>query len=63
MASVPGPDGAARTVVEAAIADLGFRPVWLGDGLVFTRGWNRRLGLRLLTDLDDLPPQESQGEL
>jgi 8-hydroxy-5-deazaflavin:NADPH oxidoreductase len=73
-----GPDGAARTVVEAAIADLGFRPVWLGDGpdavaiadalarlwfrLVFTRGWNRRLGLRLLTELDDLPPQESQGE-
>ena len=61
-----GPDGPARTIVETAIADLGFRPIWLGDGpdaiaiadalarlwihLVFARGWNRRLGLRLLTD-------------
>jgi predicted dinucleotide-binding enzyme len=61
-----GPDGPARTIVETAIADLGFRPIWLGEGsdaiaiadalarlwihLVFARGWNRRLGLRLLTD-------------
>lgn len=66
-----GPDGTARTMVETAIADLGFRPVWLGDGpgavaiadalarlwfqLVFTRGWDRRLGLRLLTDTGDIP--------
>ena len=61
-----GPDGPARTIVETAIADLGFRPIWLGEGpdaiaiadalarlwihLVFARGWSRRLGLRLLTD-------------
>ena len=69
-----GPDGTARTVVETAIADLGFRPIWLGDGpeavaiadalarlwfqLVFTRGWNRRLGLRLLTDAGDIPDKQ-----
>jgi hypothetical protein len=63
-----GPDGPARTVVDTAIADLGFRPIWLGEGpdavaiadalarlwiqLVFTRGWDRRLGLRLLTDTE-----------
>ena len=72
-----GPDGPARTTVEAAIADLGFRPIWLGAGpdavavadalarlwihLVFARGWNRRLGLRLLTDTDN--PAGAQGEL
>ena len=69
-----GPDGPARAVVETAIADLGFRPIWLGDGpdavalvdalarlwvhLVFARGWNRRLGLRLLTDIDDTPADQ-----
>jgi 8-hydroxy-5-deazaflavin:NADPH oxidoreductase len=63
-----GPDGDARDLVETAIADIGFRPIWLGDGpdavaiadtlarlwiqLVFTRGWDRRLGLRLLTDTE-----------
>jgi predicted dinucleotide-binding enzyme len=66
-----GPDTSARAVVEQLIADLGFRPVWLGDGpealastdalarlwfqLAFTRGWGRRLGLRLLTAADDHP--------
>lgn len=70
-----GPDGSARAVVETAITDLGFRPVWLGDGpdalaiadasarlwihLVFARGWNRRLGLRLLTDIDDVPEKQA----
>jgi len=69
-----GPDGPARAVVDAALADLGFRPIWLGEGpdavaiadalarlwiqLVFTRGWNRRLGLRLLTDADDTPTDQ-----
>jgi 8-hydroxy-5-deazaflavin:NADPH oxidoreductase len=69
-----GPDGPARAVVDAAVSDLGFRPIWLGEGpdavaiadalarlwiqLVFTRGWNRRLGLRLLTDRDDTPAQQ-----
>jgi predicted dinucleotide-binding enzyme len=64
-----GPDTPARAVVEQLIADLGFRPVWLGDGpealastdalarlwfqLAFSRGWGRRLGLRLLTAADD----------
>jgi len=63
-----GPDDDARALVETAIADIGFRPIWLGDGpdavaiadalarlwiqLVFTRGWDRRLGLRLLTDAE-----------
>ena len=66
-----GPDDAARPVVARLVEDIGFRPVWLGDGpdalaiadasarlwihLVFARGWNRRLGLRLLTDIDDVP--------
>jgi predicted dinucleotide-binding enzyme len=82
-----GPDGPAREIVDTAISDLGFRPVWLGEGpdavaiadtlarlwihMVFTRGWNRRLGLRLLTEIDDIPtdrhqpatPAEPQGEL
>jgi 8-hydroxy-5-deazaflavin:NADPH oxidoreductase len=64
-----GPDTPARPVVEQLIADLGFRPVWLGEGpealastdalarlwfqLAFSRGWGRRLGLRLLTAADD----------
>jgi predicted dinucleotide-binding enzyme len=64
-----GPDVPARAVVDAALADLGFRPVWLGDGpdalattdalarlwfqLALGRGWGRRLGLRLLTADDD----------
>jgi 8-hydroxy-5-deazaflavin:NADPH oxidoreductase len=64
-----GPAGPAHDRVEAAIADLGFRPVWLGEDteafaaidaltrlwfrLAFSRGWGRRLGLRLLTDADD----------
>jgi predicted dinucleotide-binding enzyme len=72
-----GPDGPARTIVETAIVDLGFRPIWLGEGpdaiaiadalarlwihLVFTRGWHRRLGLRLLTDNET--PAGAQGEL
>ena len=72
-----GPDGPARTIVETAIADLGFRPIWLGEGpdaiaiadalarlwihLVFARGWSRRLGLRLLTDNES--PAGAQGEL
>lgn len=64
-----GPDAPARDLVEQLVADLGFRPVWLGDGpealaitdalaqmwfqLAFRRGWGRRLGLRLLTAADD----------
>ena len=66
-----GPDGPDRPIIETALADLGFRPVWLGDGpealattdalarlwfqLAFGRGWGRRLGLRLLTAADDGP--------
>jgi 8-hydroxy-5-deazaflavin:NADPH oxidoreductase len=70
-----GPDGTDRTTVERLVADLGFRPVWLGDGpdalaltdalarlwfqLAFTRGWGRRLGLRLLSSTDEpIPPRE-----
>lgn len=65
-----GPDGPHRPLIDAALADLGFRPVWLGDGpdalattdalarlwfqLAFARGWGRRLGLRLLTAADDV---------
>jgi predicted dinucleotide-binding enzyme len=64
-----GPDGPSRALVETAIADIGFRAVWIGDGpealattdalarlwfqLAFGRGWGRRLGLRLLTAVDD----------
>jgi 8-hydroxy-5-deazaflavin:NADPH oxidoreductase len=64
-----GPDTADRATVERLAAGLGFRPVWLGDGpdalaltdalarlwfqLAFTRGWGRRLGLRLLSSADD----------
>jgi len=64
-----GPDGPSRALVETAVADIGFRPVWIGDGpaalattdalarlwfqLAFGRGWGRRLGLRLLTADDD----------
>jgi predicted dinucleotide-binding enzyme len=66
-----GPDGAARGTVERLVGDLGFRPVWLGDGeaafastdalarlwfqLAFERGWGRRLGFRLLSAEDDAP--------
>ena len=61
-----GPDTAARATVARLVEDIGFRPVWLGDGpealaitdsltrlwfhLAFTQGWGRRLGWRLLTD-------------
>jgi predicted dinucleotide-binding enzyme len=64
-----GPDTAARATVARLVEDIGFRPVWLGDGpealaitdsltrlwfhLAFTQGWGRRLGWRLLTDQDD----------
>lgn len=66
-----GPDTADRATVARLVEDIGFRPVWLGDGpealaivdgltrlwfqLAFTRGWGRRLGWRLLTDRDDEP--------
>jgi predicted dinucleotide-binding enzyme len=66
-----GPDGTARESVERLAGDLGFRPVWLGDGeaafastdalarmwfqLAFERGWGRRLGFRLLSAEDDVP--------
>lgn len=66
-----GPDSPSRATVERLAADLGFRPVWLGDGpdalaltdalarlwfqLAFARGWGRRLGLRLLSGADDSP--------
>jgi 8-hydroxy-5-deazaflavin:NADPH oxidoreductase len=66
-----GPDGPARGTVERLVGDLGFRPVWLGDGeaafasadalarlwfqLAFERGWGRRLGFRLLSAEDDQP--------
>jgi predicted dinucleotide-binding enzyme len=61
----PEPDGA----VAQLIADLGFRPIWLGDGpqplavadslarlwftLAFQRGLGRRVGFRVLTAEDD----------
>ena len=70
-----GPDGPSRALVQAAVADVGFRPVWIGDGpaalattdalarlwfqLAFGRGWGRRLGLRLLTP-DDEPPRQPE---
>jgi 8-hydroxy-5-deazaflavin:NADPH oxidoreductase len=66
-----GPEGPARGTVERLVGDLGFRPVWLGDGeaafastdalarvwfqLAFERGWGRRLGFRLLSAEDDPP--------
>ena len=66
-----GPDGPSRALVESAVAGIGFRPVWVGDGpdalattdalaglwfqLAFGRGWGRRLGLRLLTAADEAP--------
>jgi predicted dinucleotide-binding enzyme len=59
-----GPDTAGRDQVERLVADLGFRPVRLGDDgdalelvdaltrlwfrLAFQQGWGRRVGLRLL---------------
>jgi predicted dinucleotide-binding enzyme len=70
-----GPDGPSRALVETVVADVGFRPVWIGDGpvalattdalarlwfqLAFRRGWGRRLGLRLLT-ADDEPPRQPE---
>ena len=70
-----GPDGPSRALVETLVADVGFRPVWIGDGpaalastdalarlwfqLAFGRGWGRRLGLRLLT-ADDEPPRQPE---
>ncbi|MDT7577568.1 MAG: 8-hydroxy-5-deazaflavin:NADPH oxidoreductase [Pseudonocardiales bacterium] len=73
-----GPDGAARDIVDSAISDLGFRPIWLGEGpaavaiadalarvwihMVFTRGWPRRLGLRLLTDNETQPSTRTLEE-
>jgi predicted dinucleotide-binding enzyme len=70
-----GPDGPSRALVETLVADVGFRPVWIGDGpaalattdalarlwfqLAFGRGWGRRLGLRLLTP-DDEPPRQPE---
>jgi 8-hydroxy-5-deazaflavin:NADPH oxidoreductase len=72
-----GPDNAARARVERLITDLGFRPVWLGDGLdalaltdalarlwfqlAFTRGWGRRLGWTLLTAADDTSETAEMG--
>jgi predicted dinucleotide-binding enzyme len=62
-----GPDGAARNIVDSAISDLGFRPiadavarVWIH--MVFTRGWPRRLGLRLLTDNETQPSTRTLEE-
>jgi predicted dinucleotide-binding enzyme len=73
-----GPDGQARAVVEAVIADIGFRPVWVGDGpaalattdalarlwfqLAFGLGWGRRLGLRLLTAADDTAADDTADD-
>ena len=61
-----GPDDPAREHVEHLIADLGFRPVSLGEGrgaldlidaltrlwfrLAYELGWGRRVGIRLLAD-------------
>jgi len=72
-----GPDTAGRTTVDGLVADLGFRPVWLGDGpdalaltdalarlwfqLVFSRGWGRRLGWRLLSADDETTVPEAAG--
>jgi 8-hydroxy-5-deazaflavin:NADPH oxidoreductase len=71
-----GPD-AGRTTVDGLVADLGFRPVWLGDGpdalaladalarlwfqLAFSRGWGRRLGWRLLSADDETTVPEAAG--
>jgi len=65
-----GPDGAERETVGALIADVGFRPVYAGDGpaahaavdsvaglwfaLALGRGYGRRLAFRVLTDSGDL---------
>ncbi len=67
-----GPDAPDRRLIEAAIGDLGFRPVYLGEGpgalaavdavarlwflLAFERDWGRRLGFRILSEEDDRPP-------
>ncbi len=67
-----GPDAPVRGLIEAAIGDLGFRPVYLGEGpaalaavdavarlwflLAFEQGWGRRLGFRILSEKDDSPP-------
>jgi 8-hydroxy-5-deazaflavin:NADPH oxidoreductase len=72
-----GPDGPSRALVEAVVADIGFRPVWIGDGpaalattdalarlwfqLAFGRGWGRRLGLRLLTPDDEHTRQPEEN--
>ena len=64
-----GPDNGGRDVVTRLIDEIGFRPIWLGDGadahaltdalarlwfqLAFRQGWGRRLGWRMLTDADD----------
>lgn len=64
-----GPDTGHRGLVEALIADVGFRPIYVGDGadahqavdslatlwfaLAFGQGRGRRLALRLLTADDD----------
>jgi predicted dinucleotide-binding enzyme len=60
-----GSDGENRVVVESLIADIGLRPIWIGDldrvGLVdnlgalwvtlaFRQGLGRRLALRALTE-------------
>jgi|SRR5579859_1196684 len=59
-----GPDGESRQVVEQLIADVGLRPIWLGDvdqvGLVdsvlslwFTlaqrQGWGRQIAFKIIT--------------
>ena len=58
-----GPDGAQRPLVDNLIAEIGVRPVWVGDNdkatvvdnlgqlwvmLVFQRGMSRRIALKLL---------------
>jgi hypothetical protein len=60
-----GPDGRARSLVEALIHDVGLRPVWVGDlehlpivegltrlwfALALERGMGRHLAFRVLTD-------------
>jgi predicted dinucleotide-binding enzyme len=58
-----GPDGAQRPTVDRLVAEIGVRPVWVGDNdkaavvdnlgqlwvtLVFQRGMSRRLALKLI---------------
>jgi predicted dinucleotide-binding enzyme len=65
-----GPDGPHLALVRGLVADLGFRPVYVGEGqaahdavdnlarlwfaLAFGQRWGRRLGFRFLTAADDV---------